>query len=134
MNDSVTLGLPRNVYDAYRRDFQNGTITLGNLCNAKCFFCSQSMNPPNVIQDYRKFLTFKQVTHFVDNYLHPTRRISIGSAIHLNSGEFFLHPRAADILRSLPPRPINVFTNGMRVLRRTMYPLSRSAARNFPFR
>ncbi len=115
MDDSVTLGLPRNVYDAYRRDFQNGTITLGNLCNAKCFFCSQSMNPPNVIQDYRKFLTFKQVTHFVDNYLHPTRRISIGSAIHLNSGEFFLHPRAADILRSLPPRPINVFTNGMRV-------------------
>lgn len=105
--------MPRIVFEAYRRDFQNGTITLGNVCNAQCFFCSQTMNPPGIIQDYRKFLTLEQVNYFLRHYLDPTRNISIGSAIHLNSGEFFLHPRAAEIVRSLPATPINAFTNGM---------------------
>jgi hypothetical protein len=115
MDDSATLGLPPKVYEAYRKDFQNNTITLGNVCNASCFFCSQRMNPPGVIQDYPRLLAREQIDCFLRNDLVGGRNISIGSARHLNSGEFFLHPDSVQVLRRLPAVPINAFTNGLHV-------------------
>jgi hypothetical protein len=125
MRPGATLDLPEKVFLAYRKDFENGTITLGNVCNARCFFCSQRMSPPGVLQDYPRLLTFEQITS-LSRYLDPRRPISIGSARHLSSGEFFLHPRASDVLRLLPATtPINAFTNGLSVSERDLAALKR---------
>lgn len=113
MNNN-NLRLQEDVYQAYKKDFQNGVVTVGNICNANCFFCSQKWNPPGVVQDLKRFLTVEEIGHFSRRYLKEI--FLIGSAIHVNSGEFFFHPQASEILtmlsrgRELSGTPI--FTNG----------------------
>lgn len=114
--NTILMNMPEDVYWAYKKDFQSCYFTVGNVCNANCFFCSQKWNPPGIIKDLKRFLTMEEVTHFTNQYLN--KAICIGSACHVNSGEFFLHPHAAEILNLLaaknklsPHTPI--FTNGM---------------------
>jgi len=106
--------LEKGVYQAYKKDFQNGVVTVGNICNANCFFCSQKWNPPGVVQDLKRFLTIEEIGHFSRRYLKKVA--CVGSALHVNSGEFFFHPQALEILSMLAPlRNLNgvlVFTNG----------------------
>jgi len=110
------LEMPGDIYEAYKRDFQMGILTVGNVCSANCFFCSQKWNPPGVIRDLRRFLTLKEIEHF--SSLHPSKIAMIASAHHTNSGEFFLHPDAVEILDfmadtdKLSPNA-EIFTNGM---------------------
>ncbi|MBF0595088.1 MAG: radical SAM protein [Candidatus Omnitrophica bacterium] len=98
--------MEESVYQAYKKDFQNGVITLGNICSADCVFCSQKWNPPGVLQDLNRLLTWRETKHFIDEYLvkvglNPDVEPAMGSALHTNSGEFFLHPDAAKILQYL---------------------------------
>ena len=113
---SIPLNMPRDVYEAYKKDFQNGCVTVGNICSANCFFCLQKWNPPGVIKDLKRFLTMKEIKHFTNLYLNRIECIS--SAFHTNPGEFFLHPNAIEILYFLATRNkslknLGIFTNGM---------------------
>lgn len=107
--------MEKSVYEAYKKDFQNGIVTVGNICSADCFFCSQRYNPPGVIQSLKRFLSLEEIKHFIGLYL--SRFQWIASAIHTNSGEFFLHPNAAEILNFLATKKrldeVILFTNGM---------------------
>jgi len=86
------------MYAAYKKDFQNGIISVGDVCNANCFFCSQKWNPPGVIKRLGRFLTMDEIKHFT-TYLYKVKWINSG--IHTNTGEFFLHPNAIEILNYL---------------------------------
>ncbi len=107
--------MEKSIYDAYKKDFQNGIVTVGNICSANCFFCSQNYNPPGVIQSLKRFLSIEEIKHFINLYLNKVKWIASG--IHTNSGEFFLHPNAAEILNFLGTKKkldgIGIFTNGM---------------------
>lgn len=110
-----SLSITGKTYLAYKKDFQNGVVTVGNVCNADCFFCSQKWNPPGVLQDLRRFLTLEEIKYFSNLYLKEVN--GVGSGIHNNSGEFFLHPHALEILNLLAAankirNPIPLFTNG----------------------
>lgn len=108
--------MQKGVYESYKKDFQNGIISVGNVCSADCFFCSQKWNPPGVIKNLKRFLTMEEIKHFTSLYLDNVRIVA--SALHNNSGEFFLHPNAAEILNFLAARGkllkhTVIFTNGM---------------------
>ena len=103
------------IYEAYKKDFQNGMITVGNICSSSGFFCSQKWNPPGIFQNLNRFLTLDEIKHFSNLYLKDVN--GIGSAIHNNSGEFFSHPRAIEILDFLALsdkicKQVPLFTNG----------------------
>jgi hypothetical protein len=109
------LDMPADVYRAYKKDFQNGIVTVGDVCNADCFFCSQKGNPPGVIKTLKRFLTMGEVKHFAA-FLGRTKWLA--SAIHTNSGEFFSHPDAAKVLDYLIAENklsagAQIFSNGM---------------------
>lgn len=112
----ISINMPRDMYEAYKKDFQNYIVTVGNVCSANCFFCSQKWNPPGVIKDLKRFLTMKEIKRFTN--LYSDRVNLIASAYHTNSGEFFLHPNAAEILDFLATKNklsnnALIFTNGM---------------------
>jgi len=116
LTNPISIDMPEGTYAAYKKDFQSGRITVGNVCSADCFFCSQKWNPAGVIKDLKRFLTMEEVKHFTNLYLG--RVTLIGGAFHTNSGEFFLHPDAAEILELLAaknklPSNTQIFTNGM---------------------
>jgi len=109
--------MSQDVYEAYKKDFQNGIVSIGNICSANCFFCSQKWNPPGVIRSLNRFLTLEEIKHFVNNYLNTIRWINSG--IHTNTGEFFSHPHASQILDFLSTKKkiasgeTCIFSNGM---------------------
>lgn len=110
------MNIPKDIYEAYKKDYQNGMVSIGNVCAANCFFCSQRWNPPGVIKDLKRFLTIEEIKHFTDTYLDKASVIA--SAFHTNIGEFFLHPDAAEILDFLAgknklKKNTMIVTNGM---------------------
>ncbi|MBF0485605.1 MAG: radical SAM protein [Candidatus Omnitrophica bacterium] len=111
------LSMPADVYEAFKKDFQNGIITLGDVCSANCFFCSQKWNPPHVLKHLNRMLTLEEIEHFMDRHLKSPAWI--GSAIHVNSGEFFCHPHVMDVLKLLVQKKrvecnnMITFTNAM---------------------
>lgn len=114
--DRHSINLPEDIYEAYKKDFQMDILTVGNVCSANCTFCSQKWNPPNIIRDLRRFLTVEEIKHFVSAYSNKIGMIASG--YHTNSGEFFLHPHAADILEYLAATDklsvnAEIFSNGM---------------------
>lgn len=109
------LSITGKTYQAYKKDFQNGMVTVGNVCSADCCFCSQKWNPPGLLQDLKRLLTLEEIKYFSNLYLKEVN--GMGSAIHNNSGEFFLHPHALEILNLFAAankihNPIPLFTNG----------------------
>jgi len=109
--------MQKDIYEAYKKDFQNGWVSIGNICNVDCFFCSQKWNPPGVIKDLRRFLTMEEIKDFT-NICSPEKIWFIGSGVHTNNGEFFLHPHAVEILdlfktKNKLAKESFVFTNGM---------------------
>lgn len=91
--------MPADVYEAFKKDFQNGIVTLGDVCDADCFYCSQKWNPPGILRSLGRLLSLDEVEHFIERHLDEPKMI--GSAYHVNSGEFFLHPDAVTILRMM---------------------------------
>jgi len=92
--------IPDGLYEHYRYEFQAGTVTIGSPCGVNCFFCSEKWNPPGLIKSIDRYLTFDEVCHFADAYLPKALWIGDWNR-RIASGEFFSHPRSADILQYL---------------------------------
>jgi len=111
------MNLEKDIYEAYKKDFQNSAIGVGNICDADCFFCSQKWNPPGVTQDLRRFLTMEEIENLTEESGRKKLEF-IGSGKHTNNGEFFIHPQALEILDFFKSKAMltdctNVFTDGM---------------------
>jgi hypothetical protein len=111
------MSMAKEVYSAYCRSYSTGDISVGTPCNLHCFYCSQLHNPPDLIPSYNKFLTLDEVRHFLS--FAPQFDLAISGAAHyINSGEFFAHPRALEILQLIESegRTLSaVGTNGVRI-------------------
>jgi hypothetical protein len=92
--------IPDDLYEYYRYEFQAGTVTIGSPCGVNCFFCSEKWNPPGLIKSIERYLTFEEVCHFAEAYLPKALWIGDWNR-RIASGEFFCHPRSADILHYL---------------------------------
>ena len=107
--------LPDQVYDAYKREFTNGVVNAGTKCNLRCFYCSQEFNPPNLVPDYREFLTVEEIKHFL-SFVPNKNIVKIGSSDLVGAGEFFSHPQAFEIFQYLKDEDFivnDISTNGI---------------------
>jgi len=102
------MNLPKDIFEAYKSDFQNGQFGVGNLCDADCFFCSQKWNPPDVTKDLRRLLTMDEIKDLAEKS-GQNKITFIGSGIHTNNGEFLLHPQVPEILEFFKTK--NMLTN-----------------------
>jgi len=95
------VGMKKQIYDLYKREYQYGALNVGSKCNTTCFYCSQYWNPPDLLPSYKGFLTIDEIKHFLT--FVPDKHIEcIGAGdIRVSMGEFFYHPQATEILQLL---------------------------------
>jgi len=114
------MNLPKDIFEAYKSDFQNGWVNVGNICDADCLFCSQKWNPPGVTKDLKRLLTMDEIKDLTEKSgIQKIGLINAGGR-HTNNGEFFIHPQAIEILDFFKTKDMlteytKIFTNGMNV-------------------
>jgi len=94
----------------------HNVLPLTSACNARCTFCSHSLDYPG-LDVQRLYPRDVELVRQALAFLSPERKVIIGeSATRLIEGEPLTHPQFLEILRQvrqrLPETPIQVTTNG----------------------
>lgn len=110
------LTLSKYMYETFAIGATN-QLPISSVCNAKCLFCSNNMNPfPILREGFRPLKDVKKGIAVLDP--NNTAEIRVGDSLpgRISEGEALLHPDLFEILKLIrekaPNRVIQMNTNG----------------------
>jgi len=112
------MGVSKYMYEQIAGGYDN-QLPLSSICDAHCFFCSNEMNPFEILRE--KFRDIEDVKKGITLLNPNAHAIAIGDALpgRISEGEALLHPKIFEILpliRNYAPNSIiQVTTNATRL-------------------
>ena len=92
-----SMGVSKYMYEQIAGGYDN-QLPLSSICDAHCFFCSNEMNPFEILRE--KFRPIEDVKKGLTLLNPNTHSIAIGDALpgRISEGEALLHPKIFEIL------------------------------------
>lgn len=111
------LTLSKFMYETVAGNFTNH-LPISSVCNARCIFCSNHMNPfPIYREGFRPLADIKKALTFLSPRLYDEIRLSDSLPGRISEGEALLHPQLFEVLKTIrekfPLNTIQMTTNGI---------------------